>query len=89
MNGEDMRRSRLALGLSELALGQALDVNDRTVRRWERDGQKIPLTVAILMRLALKSRSVRRELGIANAKADGADMRQKGRPPLPGRAAGG
>ena len=86
MTGEELRQARRALALSEVALGRVLDVNERTIRRWERDGHNIPAPVAVLMRLALKLPAVQRELGI-NARGDakdGADKRQKGRPAISG-----
>jgi transcriptional regulator with XRE-family HTH domain len=42
MTGEDLRRRRDALGLSQAKLGEALGVSGNTVARWERDEMSIP-----------------------------------------------
>jgi DNA-binding transcriptional regulator YiaG len=75
MSPEEFRAARAAFGLTGAEFAKAFDVSARTVRGWEagyRDGRPspIPRTVAILVRLALKHASVRRELGIPpNEKA--------------------
>ena len=81
MTPEEFRRARAELGLTGVEAGRAFDVSDRTVRGWEsgmRDGKPtpIPRTVAVLMRLALKHASVRRDLGIA-PKIDYAPQRNR------------
>ena len=73
MTPDELRQARAALGLTGLELANALDVSDRTVRAWEsgtRDGKPspIPQSIAVLVRLALKYASVRRELGINAAE---------------------
>jgi transcriptional regulator with XRE-family HTH domain len=75
MTPGELREARNALGLTLVEFARAFDVNDRTVRGWEngtRNGGKltpIPRPIAVLVRLALKNHTVRRELGIASAKA--------------------
>jgi DNA-binding transcriptional regulator YiaG len=69
MTPEEFKQARAALGLTAAEFGAAFDVAGRTVRGWElgqRNGkpQSVPRSVAVLVRLALKSPSVRRELGI-------------------------
>lgn len=71
MTPAELRQARRALGITGLELGIALNVSDRTVRAWEsgrRDGKScpIPRSMAVLVRLALVSASVRRELGIVS-----------------------
>lgn len=73
MTPDELRQARAALGLTGLELANVLDVSDRTVRAWEsgaRDGKPspIPQSIAVLVRLALKYASVRRELGINAAE---------------------
>lgn len=70
MTPEEFRQARAELGLTGVQFARAFDVADRTVRAWEagmRDGKPapIPRPIAVLVRLALKMPSVRRELGIA------------------------
>jgi transcriptional regulator with XRE-family HTH domain len=80
MTGEELSAARKAFGLSTAEFANVFDVSDRTVRGWEagyRDHAGPPVTIprpiAVLVRLALKHASVRRELGIPpNAKAIGA-----------------
>ena len=69
MTPDELKQARAALGLTGEQLARVFDVHMRTVRAWEagvRDGKPypIPLSVAVLVRLALKNASVRRELGI-------------------------
>jgi DNA-binding XRE family transcriptional regulator len=73
MTPEEFRRARAELGLTGEEFAAAFDVASRTVRAWEagkRDGKPapIPRPIAVLVRLALKNATVRRELGIT-AKA--------------------
>ena len=81
MTPTELRRLRAALGVTGAELARALEVTDRTVRGWEagvgRRGEPnpIPRAVAVLLRLALKSPSVRRELGISS-RAHGERHRQ-------------
>jgi DNA-binding XRE family transcriptional regulator len=76
MTPEELRAARAAFGLTGAEFAQAFDVTARTVRGWEaghRDGKPapIPRPIAVLVRLALKHASVRRELGIPPVKASG------------------
>jgi DNA-binding transcriptional regulator YiaG len=69
MTREKLRTAREALGLTQAEFAQAFDVNIRTVKAWEAGHHNdkpvpVPRLVAILVRLALKHASVRRELGI-------------------------
>jgi DNA-binding transcriptional regulator YiaG len=66
---EELKQARAALGLTGDDLAAALGVAGRTVRAWEsgmRDGKPapVPQAIAVLLRLALKMPTVRRELGI-------------------------
>ena len=75
MTPGELKEARNTLGLTLVEFARAFDVNDRTVRGWEngaRNGGKptpVPRPIAVLVRLALKNASVRRELGIASTKA--------------------
>lgn len=74
MTPEELKQARAALDLTGDELAAALGMSGRTVRAWEagqRDGKPapIPQAIAVLLRLALKSSSVRRELGIASKVA--------------------
>ena len=70
MTGEDLSAARKAFGLSGAEFARVFDVSERTVRGWEagRDRNSepvvVPRPIAVLVRLALKHASVRRELGI-------------------------
>ena len=71
MTREEFKQARAALGLTGAEFAAAFDVGPRTVRGWEtgaRNGKPalVPRPVAVLVRLALKSPSVRRELGISS-----------------------
>ena len=71
---DDQRRTsaaRKAFGLTGAEFARVFDVSERTVRGWEagrRDRKSepvvVPRPIAVLVRLALKHASVRRELGI-------------------------
>jgi DNA-binding transcriptional regulator YiaG len=67
MTPEELRQAREALGLTAVQFAAAFDVNERTLRSWEKGEKRgpVPRTVAVLVRLALKHAFVRRELGIA------------------------
>jgi transcriptional regulator with XRE-family HTH domain len=71
MTSEELSAARKAFGLSGAEFARVFDVSERTVRGWEagrRDRNSepvvIPRPIAVLVRLALKHASVRRELGI-------------------------
>ena len=85
MTGAELEKARQKLGVSGGAFAAAFDVSVRTLRGWEtgsRDGKPVPVPrlVAILTRLALKDRSVRRELGLSRAKAPRTGPRPRRRP---------
>jgi DNA-binding transcriptional regulator YiaG len=64
MTPTDLKSARKTFGLSIEGLARALEIDERTVRRWEH-GAPIPKSVRILIPLAVKSRAVRKLLGIA------------------------
>ena len=70
MTPEELTTARQALGLKRIQLARLMHTTDRTVRAWENgEGadtkwREIPFAVAMLIKLALKSAMVRRELGI-------------------------
>ena len=75
MTGEELSAARKAFGLSGAEFARVFDVSERTVRGWEKGRRDInsnpvviPRPVAVLVRLALKHASVRRELGIPSDK---------------------
>lgn len=45
VKGSELRSARQWLGLSQASFAKVLDVTDRTIRRWERDG--VPTLPAI------------------------------------------
>ena len=51
MQADQLRSIRVASGLTQLALSQALGVDVRSVRKWEGGERPIPGPVAALMRL--------------------------------------
>jgi transcriptional regulator with XRE-family HTH domain len=66
----ELKTARERLGLTQAEFARAFAVNTRTLRGWElgaRNGRPaaIPRAVAVLVREALRSARVRRELGIA------------------------
>jgi transcriptional regulator with XRE-family HTH domain len=71
MTREELRAAREAFGLTGAEFARVFDVSERTVRGWEKGRRDIksnpvviPRPIAVLVRLALKHASVRRELGI-------------------------
>jgi transcriptional regulator with XRE-family HTH domain len=74
MTSEELSAARKAFGLTGAEFARVFDVSERTVRGWEighRDLKRsegkpvvVPRPIAVLVRLALKHASVRRELGI-------------------------
>jgi DNA-binding transcriptional regulator YiaG len=60
MSGEELRRHRRRLGLTQVQLAAELDVHPITLSRWERDVVQIPEAIARLMRLLKPSRSSKR-----------------------------
>lgn len=73
MTPAEITEAREALGLRRVDLARLFRVTDRTVRNWENDAdmkfREIPFTAAALLRLAVKSAMVRRELGIQTRKS--------------------
>ena len=75
MTAAELQQARKRLGVSGAEFAKAFDVHERTLRSWEgalhNNGRLVPVpkAVAILTRLALKNASIRRELGLAKAKA--------------------
>jgi DNA-binding transcriptional regulator YiaG len=63
---DELRQGRLALGLTVVQFADIFDVNERTLRSWEKGEARgpIPKPIALLVRLALRHAHVRRELGI-------------------------
>ena len=75
MTGPELQQARKRLGVTGAEFARAFDVHERTLRSWEgaiHQGKLVPVprAVAILTKLALKSQSIRRELGLAKAKTD-------------------
>jgi transcriptional regulator with XRE-family HTH domain len=75
MTGEELSAARKAFGLSGAEFARVFDVSERTVRGWEagrRDRNSepvvVPRPIVVLVRLALKHASVRRELGIPSGR---------------------
>lgn len=64
MTPDELRQARAKLKLTLVKFGLAFDVNERTVRRWEHGAVPIPRAIGVLVRHAVKSASVRRELNI-------------------------
>lgn len=73
MTPEQFTQAREALGLKRIELARLFETTDRTVRAWENDAdtkwRAIPFAVAMLIKLAVKSPMVRRELGIRHKPA--------------------
>lgn len=55
MTGEELRRTRKRLGLTQVALAERLGVASNTVARWERDELPVREPVARLIRLTAKT----------------------------------
>jgi DNA-binding XRE family transcriptional regulator len=65
----ELKAARTELALTQTEFGIGFDVTQRTVSGWEagqRDGKPcpIPRPIAVLIRLALRSSTVRRELAL-------------------------
>lgn len=60
MTGDELKAARAALGLTQKALGAALDVPQATVWRWEQ--AKTAIQHPTILRLALESETYRRLL---------------------------
>jgi len=55
MQGEELRRLRKRMKLTQRQLGQRLGVTDNTVARWERNEMKINEPAVKLVRILAKS----------------------------------
>jgi DNA-binding transcriptional regulator YiaG len=69
MTPAELKAARAALGLTQPEFAKAFRVSPRAVGGWEqgvRNGRKasMPKPVALLVRIALKHPTIRRELGI-------------------------
>jgi hypothetical protein len=56
MTSDEYRAALDKLGISQLAAGKLFAVGARTSRRWALDEARVPLAVAMLLRLMLKKR---------------------------------
>ena len=54
-----LKSARRAMGLSARGMAEAVGVNPRTVRRWERGDSRIPAAVSILVAQMMAARSAR------------------------------
>jgi transcriptional regulator with XRE-family HTH domain len=62
MTGDEVRRTRRLLGLTQRQFGERVGVWRNTVARWERDELTVGTTAAILIRLlAEQARTPRRK----------------------------
>jgi transcriptional regulator with XRE-family HTH domain len=59
MKGRDMRRLRAALGMTQLELGEALDLDKNTIARAERDEIPIPRVTELAIRYLLVMKNKR------------------------------
>ena len=50
MKAENLKKIRERLDMTRAQLAHALEVNERTVRRWENDETKIPRTVELALK---------------------------------------
>jgi DNA-binding transcriptional regulator YiaG len=64
MTPHEFKQARKALSLSGAALGRLVDLDERTIRRFDRGVSPVPGAVAIILRLALAYGCVRDELGL-------------------------
>ena len=64
MKPDELKAARATFGLTIVDFANVLDVDESTVRRWERAIHPIPGPVATLVRLAVEHAPVRRQLGI-------------------------
>lgn len=53
MTAAEFAAARAALGLTQAALAAAMEVDTRTVRRWEAGDREIPGPARVLLRLML------------------------------------
>lgn len=66
MTGQEIRTKRLALGMTQAQLGEALRVNKNTIARWERD-ELTPQSTEML-RLAFVGLEIERKPALTGAK---------------------
>lgn len=62
MTGAELRAARARLQATQEAFAHALEVDARTLGRWERGQWPVPRPVSILVRAALKHAWIRQEL---------------------------
>src|SRR5262252_6989661 len=72
MTAAEFRLARKALKLTFADVSRLFELNERTVRGWERGKRNgkpapVPYAISLLMRLAVKHGIIRRELGIGSA----------------------
>jgi len=60
MTGPELRRRRIAAGLTQSGVAQLMHVTKNTVARWERGEMRITPPMAILIDLMLPKRPARR-----------------------------
>jgi transcriptional regulator with XRE-family HTH domain len=60
MTGPELRRRRLAVGLTQSGVAQLIRVSKNTVARWERGEMRITAPMAMLIDLVLPKRPARR-----------------------------
>lgn len=66
MSATELREARLSLGASAEKFAKGFGMADgRHVRRWESGARPVAGPVVLLVRLAMKSATVRRELGFS------------------------
>jgi DNA-binding XRE family transcriptional regulator len=61
MNGKDLRRLRRQLGMTQMQLGDALDIHWNTIARAERDEIPVPRTTIYAARYLLLQKTKRRK----------------------------
>lgn len=75
MTTDEYRAALDKLGISQLALSRALGVGSRTSRRWALDEARIPIPVAMLLRLMVKKK-IKLEIPVWNDVAREFDSTQ-------------
>ncbi len=63
MTGDEVRRTRRLLGLTQRQFGERVGVQRNTVARWERDELTVGTTAAILIRLLAQQARQARQKG--------------------------
>lgn len=79
MTGKEIRRARMALGMSARRFADLVRVADgRTVRRWESGESLVPGPVSVLVELILSEPAIRKRFGIGTLAADVLERGQHG-----------